>query len=107
MKALLHYRRIPFRWIHGGVESSGTDEAKGPILAPKLVWPDGSVANDSTFLIKTLEDQFEARSVVPTDPRLAFLCSLLEDYGDEWVTKAMFHYRWTYDIEDAGYGIGT
>lgn len=44
---------------------------------------------------------------MPQDPRLAFLSSLLEDYGDEWVTKAMFHYRWTYDIEDAGFGIGT
>jgi hypothetical protein len=44
--------------------------------------------------------------VIPQDPALAFICSLLEDYADEWVTKAMYHYRWTYDIEDAGFGIG-
>ena len=90
MKALLTYRRIPFRWLVGGVESMGTAEAPGPVLAPKIVFPDDSVMNDSTFLIKELEERFEGRSVVPTDPRLAFLVSLVEDFGDEWVTKAMY-----------------
>ena len=90
MKALLTYRRIPFRWLVGGVESMGTAEAPGPVLAPKIVFPDDSVMNDSTFLIKELEARFEGRSVVPTDPRLAFLVSLVEDFGDEWVTKAMY-----------------
>ena len=35
---------------------------------------------------------------------LNFIDYLLEDYGDEWLTKAMFHYRWYYeaDIERAG-----
>ena len=31
---------------------------------------------------------------MPTDPVVAFIDYLIEDYGDEWVTKAMYHYRW-------------
>ncbi len=42
---------------------------------------------------------YEGRSVIPSDPALAFIDMLLEDYGDEWLTKAMFHYRWHYDAD--------
>ena len=44
------------------------------------------------------------RSIVPTDPALALIDAIIEDFGDEWVTKAMYHYRWAYQdgIDKAG-----
>jgi len=59
---------------------------------------------DSTPIIRRLEDEYPGRSVIPANPAIAFINYLLEDYGDEWLTKAMFHYRWYYedDIEMAG-----
>jgi glutathione S-transferase len=55
-------------------------------------------------LIRRFEDAFEGRSAIPDNPVLAFINYLIEDYADEWLTKAMFHYRWYYgaDIEMAG-----
>jgi glutathione S-transferase len=59
---------------------------------------------DSSPQIDRLEAEYAERSLTPPDPALAFIHLLLEDYADEWVTKAMYHYRWTYapDIEKAG-----
>jgi glutathione S-transferase len=59
---------------------------------------------DSSPQITRLEAEHRDRSVVPTDPAVAFLDFLLEDFADEWVTKTMYHYRWAYDpdIEKAG-----
>ncbi len=60
-------------------------------------------AVDSTPLIRRFEETFKGRAVVPSDPVIEFIDYLLEDYADEWLTKAMFHYRWHYkpDIERA------
>jgi glutathione S-transferase len=81
--------------------------SKVPLLPTfYLPGPNGELeaVTDSTPIIRRLENEFEGRSVIPSDPVIAFLDYLLEDYGDEWLTKAMFHYRWYYkaDIENAG-----
>jgi len=61
-------------------------------------------STDSTPIIRRLEAEFSARSVIPEDPALAFVNYLLEDFGDEWCTKYMFHYRWypALDADNAG-----
>lgn len=108
MRAVLRYRHIPHRWV---LRNSRWDDLPTPPVPviPVLAWPDGAggyrdVMVDSSPQITRLEDEYQGRSVVPTDPALAFIDFLLEDFADEWVTKAMYHYRWTYDpdIEKAG-----
>jgi glutathione S-transferase len=76
-------------------------------LLPQLILPgpDGALEArvDSTPLIRELEELYSSRSVIPPDPAMAFLDALLEDFADEWLTKAMFHYRWAFppDIANA------
>ncbi|MEM7413425.1 MAG: glutathione S-transferase family protein [Myxococcota bacterium] len=107
MRALLRYRGIPYRMIQqGGAADHDLPKPKVGLL-PTFFLPDDSgelaAVTDSTPLLRRFEAAFSVRAAVPPDPALAFLDALLEDYGDEWLTKPMFHYRWAYeaDIEKA------
>lgn len=108
MIALLRYRHIPYRWLMGGQGSFPHLPKARVELLPTLYMRDAQgeleAVVDSTPLIHRLESMFMGRSALPDDPVVAFIDALIEDYGDEWVTKAMFHYRWHYaaDIEQAG-----
>ena len=99
MRAVLRYRRIPHLWVHGGDAMAATaGKVKAPVI-PIIEYPDGSFANDSTPLIYDLEARHAARNIVPPDPAQAFLAHLIEDFGDEWMTKAMFGYRWLREVD--------
>jgi len=108
MLALMRYREIPFRvhWTTGEVpEGFPTPKVR---LLPTYFLPgkDGELeaVTDSTPLIRRFEKEYEGRSVIPTNKVLRFLNDLVEDYADEWLTKAMFHYRWAHeaDYKNAG-----
>ena len=113
MLALMRYRRIPYqvRWQSVNIgnldDSENFPKPKVPLL-PTYYLPDETgeiqAVTDSSPILRRFETEFEGRSVIPSDPVLAFFNWLLEDYGDEWLTKAMFHYRWHYqaDIAKAG-----
>lgn len=105
LRAVLRYRRIPFVWVQaGGPESRGLPKPRVELL-PQLVLrgKDGALEArvDSTPLLRALESLHLGRSVIPPDPVVAFLDALLEDYADEWLTKAMFHYRWVFAADIA------
>jgi glutathione S-transferase len=108
MLAVLRYRRIPYRLLPPeGPALTGLPAPKVRLL-PTFYLPgsDGALEAvvDSTPIIRRLEMDRPGRSAIPVDPALAFIDALIEDYADEWLTKAMFHYRWAYapDIEKAG-----
>lgn len=108
MLALMRYRQIPYKvyWTTGQVPD-GFPKPKVPLL-PTFFLPDDAgelqAVTDSTPLIRRFEKEYDHRLVVPVDPVLMFLNDLIEDYADEWLTKAMFHYRWAHeaDYKNAG-----
>ncbi len=107
MMALMRYRHIPYRYLIGeAADRAGMP--KPPVeLLPTFYLPDArghmQAVTDSTPLLRRLEDEVSGRAARPRSAVLAFIDSLLEDFADEWVTKAMFHYRWHYapDIDRA------
>lgn len=115
MLALLRFRRLRYQLIPGSRMKIEADTERYPTrptpkvpLLPTFYGEDESgeeqAVCDSTPIIRQLESLNPERSVIPNQPELALLNSLVEDYADEWLTKAMFNYRWTYgpDIEKAG-----
>jgi len=105
LRAVLRYRRIPFVWVQAqGPESRHLPRPRVELL-PQLILrgKNGELEArvDSTPLIRELESLHPGRSVIPPDPAVAYLDALLEDYADEWLTKAMFHYRWVYPADIA------
>ena len=109
MRGVLRYRQIPFRWM---LRDSKWDDLPAPPvpIVPVIAYPNeagdgyGDITVDSSPQIMRLEGEHDSRSVVPTDPALAFIDALIEDFGDEWVTKMMYHYRWAYDPDIAKAG---
>lgn len=100
LRAVLRYRRIPYAWVTPGAPEHRTLPRPRVELLPQLVLErdDGTLeaVTDSTPLIRRLEAMHAGRSVVPADPVLAFFDAVVEDYADEWLTKAMFHHRWAF-----------
>ena len=104
MLGVLRYRRLPYSvfWGNGNIPE-GYPEPKVRLL-PTFFFPDGEngaivPVTDSTPIIRRLEAEHSGRSVIPTDPALRFINDLIEDYADEWLTKAMFHFRWAHEAD--------
>jgi len=103
LRALMRYRRIPYDWVPRTAAIEPEIAHVKPQLLPMLQFPHSAdIRVDSTPLAYALEARHQSRSVIPDDPGDAFLCQLIEDFSDEWLTKIMFHYRWYYD-EDAAF----
>ena len=105
MLAVLRYRRIPYRFMLPNNPRLRDLPRPKVSLLPTFYLPDETGAlqavTDSSPLIRRFEGEYAGRCLIPADPALAFLNDLIEDYADEWLTKAMFHYRWAYEADIA------
>ena len=99
VRSYFRYKAIPHQWILRNATSQAEYEkhAKMPIV-PLVVTPDGVGIQDSTPIIDQMEKLFPEPPIHP--PGVAgFISALIEEFGDEWGNKWMFHYRWTRDVD--------
>lgn len=100
VRAYFRYKNIPHVWIS---RNAASDEAyrrfaKLPIV-PTVATPEDEGLQDSTPIIEHVEARFPEPSIHPEDSVLRFLSILLEEFGDEWGNKLMFHHRWYDDLD--------
>src|SRR5205809_473700 len=100
VRSYFRYKAIPHQWILRNADSQAEYEkhARMPII-PLVVTPEGKGIQDSTPIIDAMEKLFPEPSIDPDDPVADFISALIEEFGDEWGNKWMFHYRWARDVD--------
>ncbi|HLK23226.1 MAG TPA: glutathione S-transferase family protein, partial [Caulobacteraceae bacterium] len=95
VRSYFRYKGLPHRWIARRAENDDDYRryARLPIV-PTVATPDDEGVQDSTPIIELVEARHPTPSIHPEDPALAFLSALIEEFGDEWGNKLMFHHRW-------------
>src|ERR1700730_4091621 len=100
VRSYFRYKGIPHRWIPRSLDADGEYQkfAKLP-LVPLVVTPKKEGIQDSTPIIERVEGLHPEPSIHPSDPVARFISVLLEEFGDEWGNKWMFHYRWAREVD--------
>jgi glutathione S-transferase len=100
VRSYFRYKAIPHQWVLRNAASQAEYEkyAKVPII-PLVVTPEGVGIQDSTPIIERIEKLYPEPSIHPDDPTADFISALIEEFGDEWGNKWMFHYRWARDVD--------
>jgi glutathione S-transferase len=100
VRSYFRYKGLPHRWLirNASNQADYQKHAKIPLI-PLVVTPDEAGIQDSTPIIERVESLHPQPSIHPDDPVAAFVSALLEEFGDEWGNKWMFHYRWARDVD--------
>ena len=100
VRSYARYKGLPHQWLNRGGDNAAEYAKYAKIqIVPLVVTPQGESLQDSTPIIERLETDHPTPSVHPANPALRFLSELLEEVGDEWGNKWMFHYRWRREID--------
>jgi glutathione S-transferase len=100
VRSYFRYKGIPHEWIVRDTNTMAEYKkyAKLPIV-PLVVTPEDEGMQDSTPIIETIEARVPEPTIHPDDGTLRFLSELIEEFGDEWGNKWIFHYRWARDAD--------
>ena len=99
VRSYFRYKGIPHDWR---TRNEAADlygrHARLPLI-PLVVAPDDTGIQDSTPIIEAMEGKYPTPSIHPAGAVAGFVSALLEEFGDEWGNKWMFHMRWAREID--------
>lgn len=95
VRSYYRYKGVSHRWIPRDASTMADYQkyAKIPII-PLVVTPGDEAWQDSTPIMEKVDALAPEPSTHPEDPVARFVSLLLEEFGDEWGNKWMFHLRW-------------
>jgi glutathione S-transferase len=99
VRSYFRYKQLPHQWLSRAEASDlYRQHAKLPLI-PLVITPQDTAMQDSTPIIETVEAAHPEPTIYPADPVSRFVSELLEEFGDEWGNKWMFHYRWAREVD--------
>jgi glutathione S-transferase len=100
VRSYFRYKALPHRWIPRSAETQAEYQKYAKIaIVPLVVTPSGEGIQDSTPIIERVEAEHPEPGIHPPEPVSAFVSALLEEFGDEWGNKWMFHFRWAREVD--------
>jgi glutathione S-transferase len=100
IRSWFRYKGIPHEWLLRTPDTRPEYEKHARLpLIPLVITPDGQGLQDSTPIIERLEALFPEPPIHPDEPVSRFVSELLEEFGDEWGNKWMFHCRWARPVD--------
>ena len=105
VRSYFRYKGIPHDWLLRAGEQMAESQKYGKLpLIPIVATPEDEGIQDSTPILEKMEERVPEPSIHPEDPVCRFVSALLEDFGDEWGNKWMFHYRWAREADQNSAG---
>ncbi len=95
VRSFFRYKGIPHRFLARDGENLADYQrfAKLPLI-PLVVTPEDEAIQDSTPILDAIERSHPEPATHPDEPAARLISLLLEEFGDEWGNKWMFHLRW-------------
>ena len=99
VRSYFRYKGIAHEWRERGqAQELFAKHARLPLI-PLVVTPKDTGIQDSTPIIEAMEARFPERGIHPPDATARFVSALIEEFGDEWGNKWMFHMRWAREVD--------
>ncbi len=99
VRSYFRYKGIPHQWSDRQEAGDLYSRYARLPLIPLVVTPEETGIQDSTPIIETMEAKFPEPGIHPPGAVSRFVSVLLEEFGDEWGNKWMFHMRWAREVD--------